>query len=103
MTAPQSDELEWNYVKLTHPDHHKKIVFRSVDPNRARDFIERRFPRGSEAYLQLADGSTHHHERERQGEMGVDGNAWQEFDPDAWVAPDTQAPPGETAWSDKEG
>ena len=102
-TAIQASDLSWYLVKLTHPNHNKKIVFRSVDENRARGFIEKRFPRGSEAYLEHPDGSTENYEHERQGEFGVDQPRWATFDPNSWVAPDTQAPPGETAWADKEG
>lgn len=97
------EDLSWYLVKLTHPNHHKKIVFRSVSKMRAESFVERRFPRGSEAYIEFPDGSTHHYERERQGDMGMDAEAWLPFDPDTWIPPETQAPPGENAWSDKEG
>lgn len=102
-TAVQASDLSWYKVKLTHPNHNQKTVFRSVDENRARAFIEKRFPRGSEAYLEHPDGTIEHYEHERQGEFGVDQPRWAPFDPSSWEAPDTQAPPGETAWADKEG
>ena len=99
----RAEDLDWYFVRLTHPNHNKKVVFRSVSKNRAEDFLMRRYPRGSEAYIQYPDGTTHHYERERQGELGVDHDPWAEFDPDSWIPPDSQAPPGESAWSDKEG
>lgn len=102
-TVVKPEDLDWYKVRLTHPNHHKKVVFRSVSEKRARDFVQRRFPRGSEAYLESPDGTTEHYEHERQGHMGTDMDQWQPFNPDEWIPPDTQAPPGETAWSDKEG
>lgn len=99
----RTEDLDWYYVKLTHPNHHKKVVFRSVSKNRAERFLVNRYPRGSEAYLEYPDGSTYHYEHERQGPLGVDVEAWAPFDPNSWIPPDTQAPPGENAWSDKEG
>lgn len=102
-TDVKASDLEWYLVKLTHPNHNRRVVFRSVSKQRAETFLEKRYPRGSEAYIEYPDGSTHHYEAERQGEFGVDEDRWAPFDPDSWIAPDTQAPPGETAWSDKEG
>lgn len=99
----QASDLTWYKVLLTHPNHNQKVVFRSVSESRARGFVEKRFPRGSEAYLLMPDGSTEHYERERVGDMGADANAWAPFDPSSWETPSEQAPPGESAWSDKEG
>ena len=99
----QASDLQWFLVKLSHPALNKRVVFRSVSQNRAERFIMNRYPRGSEAYLEHPDGSTYHYETERQGDMGVDVDQWQPFDPNSWVAPETQAPPGENVWSDKEG
>lgn len=104
MTTPvKAEDLDWYKVRLTHPNHHKKTVFRSVSESRARAFLVKRFPRGSEAYLEHPDGHTEHYEAERQGEYGMDAERWQPFDPDTWLPPDIQAPPGQDAWSDKEG
>jgi hypothetical protein len=72
-TAPvKASDLDWYKVRLTHHIHNRKVLFRSVSEKRARKFVENRFPRGSEAYLELPDGSEEHYEHERQGEMGTD-------------------------------
>lgn len=96
-------DLDWYYVKNTHPDLHKRIKYRSVSEKRARAWLIAHYPRGSEAYLELPDGTTEHYEHERSGDYGMDIEQWVPFDPDSWIPPDTQAPPGESAWSDKEG
>ena len=90
-------------VKLSHPNHNKKTVFRSVSESRARSFVERRFPRGSEAYLEHPDGTTESYEAERQGDYGTDADNWAAFDPEAYQPVDQAPPPGESEWSDKEG
>lgn len=102
--APRSsDSFDWYLVIATHPSLNKRVMFRSVSEKRARQFLVNRYPRGSEAYLKKPDGTFEHYEHERQGEFGSDADGWADFDPDSWIPPDTQAPPGETAWSDKEG
>jgi hypothetical protein len=104
MTAPTvSDKPQFYKVRLTHPSHNRKTVFRSVSPTRAQAFVENRFPRGSEAYLESPDGVTTHYEAERQGENGTDAEKWAPFDPDSWEPVDTQSPPGDSPWADKEG
>ena len=102
-TPVKAEDLDWYKVRLTHHMHNRKVVFRSVSEKRARNFLATRFPRGSEAYLELPDGSEEHYEHERQGDMGTDMNQWQPFNRDEWVAPDSMVPPGDSAWSDKEG
>jgi hypothetical protein len=97
------EDLDWYKVRLTHHTHNRKVLFRSVSEKRARKFLADRFPRGSEAYLELPDGSEEHYEHERQGDMGTDTEAWQPFNHEEWVPPDSMVPPGESAWSDKEG
>lgn len=99
----KQQDMAWWKVKLSHPTHHRKVVFRSLSEKRARAFVVNRFPRGSEAYLESPDGTTEHYEAERQGHQGTDVELWQPFDPDTWIPPDTQTPPGETMWADKEG
>jgi hypothetical protein len=99
----RAQDFDWFFVRLTHPALNQRNVFRSVSEKRARAFIERRYPRGSEAHLVLPDGSAEHYEAERAGEYGMDADPWAPFDPDSWLPPDQQAPPGESAWSDKEG
>lgn len=100
----RSDQADWYLVKLTHPSHHNKIVFRSLSEKRARDFVERRFPRGEEVYLEHPDGRMESYQHERlDGGLGVEADKWAPFDPATWIPLDSQAPPGETAWADKEG
>lgn len=101
--SPKASDFDWYKVVLTHPNHNEKTVFRSVSEKRARQFVENRFPRGSEAHLIKPDGTREHYERERQGEYGQDAEQWTDFDPSTWSPVDQQAPPGENAWSDKEG
>jgi hypothetical protein len=97
------DKPPFYLVKLTHPNHNDRIVFRSVSLPRARQWVENRFPRGSEAYLEHPDGTTEHHEAERTGEFGMHAEAWAPFDPDTWVPTDQAPPPGDSEWADKEG
>ena len=97
------DGYAWFKVVLTHPNNNRKVVFRSLSEKRARSFIEKRYPRGSEAHLEQPDGSTESYERERVGDQGIEEEPWGAFDPDSWMPVDQNAPPGENAWSDKEG
>jgi hypothetical protein len=97
-----SDPQYW-FVRLSHPNAHKRIVFRSVSESRARAWLTGHFPRGSEAYLQKPDGTCESHEMERAGEFGQDADKWQPFDPETYQPPEEIAPPGESAWADKEG
>lgn len=90
-------------VRLSHPNHNKKIVFRSVSKTRARNFIERRYPRGSEAYIEHPDGAIESYEHERQGDFGTDAERWAPFDPETYQPADQSPPPGDSEWSDKEG
>lgn len=99
----RSEDAAWYLVKLTHPNHHKKIVFRSLSEARARNFIQNRFPRGEEVFLEHPDGRMESYSHERQGELGVEDDKWKEFDPNTWIPLDSQTPPGETMWADKEG
>jgi len=94
---------EFYKVRLTHPNHHRRTVFRSVSESRARAFMEKRFPRGSEAYLESPDGTTHHYEAERTGPQGTDAEQWAPFDPDTWIPVAEAPPPGQDEWADKEG
>lgn len=89
-------------VRLSHPTERKKVVFSSISESRARRFIQNRYPRGSEAYLELPDGSFESYEHERAGEHGEDADQWGEFDPEAYTPPEEQQPPGEAAWQDVE-
>jgi hypothetical protein len=114
MTNPETPETgepvvvrqateDWFRVRLTHPNHHKRTVFRSMSEKRARAWLVARCPRGSEFYLQTPTGETFHHEAERVGERGIDAEQWAPFDPETWVPVEATAPPGQDAWSDREG
>lgn len=90
-------------VKLSHPDFHRRTVFRSISEKRARTWLQNRYPRGSEAYLESPDGTTEHYEHERQGEYGMDADQWAPFDPDSFQPVSMGEPPGESEWADREG
>ena len=101
--ASNSDDDPGRYqVRLSHPQERKKVVFSSISENRARRFIQNRFPRGSEAYLEKPDGTFEHYEGERTGPHGEDADQWADFDPESYVPPEEAAPPGEAAWQDVE-
>lgn len=104
-TSKKSDDgppTERFKVRLSHPLDHRKIVFSSVSEKRARRFIANRYPRGSEAYLELPDGSTESYEHERTGPYGEDVEQWGAFDPDTYKPPEEAEAPGESAWADVE-
>src|SRR5215475_337474 len=84
-------------------ERQKPPLFSSVSEKRARAFITNRFPRGEEAYLETPDGKFESYQHERTGPYGEDADQGQPFDPDAWLPPAEQAPPGESAWADVEG
>jgi hypothetical protein len=90
-------------VRLTHPNHNDRIVFRSISERRARAWLANHYPTGSEAYLESPDGTKQSYERNRQGDYGQDADEWADFDPTTWIPTDQAPPPGETAWADKEG
>lgn len=102
-TTVADPSLQWYSVRLSHPTLMKRRVFRSVSKSRAQTWLVNRYPRGSEAYLENPDGTTEHFEHERTGEKGADIDKWQPFDPESWVPPEQNAPPGQDAWSDQEG
>jgi len=101
-TADSPPTERWN-VKLSHPLERKRRVFSSVSETRARRFIENRYPRGEEAYLESPSGATESYQAERAGPYGEDMDQWQPFDPDKWQPPEEAMPPGESAWADVEG
>jgi len=103
--APKQAEKkpEFFLVKMTHPQNHGRVVFRSVSEKRAKTWVENHYPRGSEAYLETPAGKTFHYEAERAGEQGADVDSWSAFDPESWVSPAQSAPPGQDEWADKEG
>jgi len=91
-------------VKLTDPENMNKVVFSSISEKRARAYIERRFPRGSEAHLVSPDGVIEHYEKERSGPKGTDAERWASFDPSTWERPQTStsATSGADEWADRE-
>jgi hypothetical protein len=90
-------------VVATHPNLHKRVMFRSISETRARQWLANHYPRGSEAHLIAPDGTTEHYERERAGEHGEDASLWAPFDPESWIPVDQNPPPGDSEWADKEG
>lgn len=76
-------------VRLTHPTHNNKTVFRSLSDTRAKRYVETHFPRGSEAYLEHPDGSKFHFEYERTDPKGGDVDQWQPFNQEDWVPPES--------------
>ena len=103
MATTKEDEGPGRYrVKLSHPTHNKRVVFSSVDEGRARAFVQNRFPRGEEAYLESPDGTTESYQHERQDEYGRDTDKWAPFDPETYVPPSQQEAPGQSEWGDVE-
>lgn len=97
-----SAEPQWHKVVSSFPNDHGRVLFRSVSERRARQYVQNRFPRGSEAHLVLPNGSTESYEHERQGEHGQDADQWASFDPESWKPPAEMEPPGQSAWGDVE-
>jgi hypothetical protein len=89
-------------VRLTHPLERKRVVFSSISEKRARKYVQNRYPRGEEAYIQMPDGSFESYQHEREGPHGEDMDQWAPFDPDKWLPPDEAPAPGESAWADVE-
>jgi hypothetical protein len=97
--SPPTDR--WK-VKLSHPRDNSRVVFSTVSESRARRHVMNRFPRGSEAYIEAPDGTAESYEHERQSPYGEDVDKWAPFDPNAYVPPEEQEPPGQSAWADVE-
>lgn len=76
--------------------------FRSVSEKRAREWVEKRAPRGSHVYLAYPNGETWAYEAERTGAKGIDVDQWQPFDPSTYTRPEQGGllPPDE--WADVE-
>lgn len=101
--ATTEDNYQYYRIRSSHPADNKRTLFRSISERRTRQYLMNRIPRGEEAYLQLPDGSTESYSVERQGPHGEDMDPWQPFDPESWVPPAEQEPPGQSAWGDVEG
>ena len=97
-----SSDPGWYKVRSSFPDDRKRILFQSVSETRARRYVQNRFPRGEEAYLEKPDGSFWSYQHERQGEHGTDTEQWQVFDPESWKPPAEAEPPGQSVWADRE-
>lgn len=100
---PASDSPGRWSVHSTHPVDRKRRLFSSVSERRAKAWVERRCPRGEEMYLRAPTGETFSYVAERQGDNGTDAEQWVSFDPDTWIPPAEQEPPGQSAWGDIEG
>jgi len=75
MAETKTDEGPGRWqVKLSHPNERGRTVFTSVSESRARQHVERKYPRGSEAYLVSPDGKAESYEHERQGDYGTDAD-----------------------------
>jgi hypothetical protein len=92
-----------NNVVLTHPQEQGRVVFSSVSESRAKDYIERHFPRGSEAHLVTPSGETLSYESERSGDKGQDADKWAAFDPTSYVVPSQAVTVGPDEYADREG
>jgi hypothetical protein len=96
------DTLQRYTVRLSHPAERKKAVFSSVSLTRARRFVQNRYPRGEEAYLEHPDGTIESYQHERSGPRGEDADQWAPFDPEKYQPPEETAAPGESVWQDVE-
>jgi hypothetical protein len=101
-TVAKPDTPERFQVRLSHPGERKRVVFSSLSEKRARKFVQNRFPRGEEAYIEMPDGSFESYQAEREGPHGEDMDQWTPFDPESWTPPDETPAPGESAWADVE-
>jgi len=98
----KSSGPQWYRVRSSFPIDQKRVLFRSVSQRRAEQWLMNRFPRGEEAYLETPSGQTSAYVVERQGEHGTDADPWQPFDPETWLPPAEQEPPGQDQWTDVE-
>lgn len=91
-------------VRVSHPASNKRTVFRSIDEGRARTWLAAHSPRGEEFYLESPDGTTESHVVGRQHpDTGAVIDSWQPFNPEDYVPPESQPPPGDAGWPDVEG
>jgi hypothetical protein len=91
-------------VRVSHPVSNKRTVFRSINEKRARTWLMNHNPRGEEFYLEHPDGSTESYVLGRQDEdTGDELEHWQPFNPEEYLPPEMQAPPGDSGWPDLEG
>lgn len=105
-TAPKTDvpsQPSYWFVRVSHPISNKRIVFRSVSETRARTWLTNRSPRGEVFYLEGPDGVTESFVQGRLAEDGTDDDEWGAFDPESYIPPEEQAPPGAAGWPDLEG
>jgi hypothetical protein len=79
-----------------------RVLYSTVSEKRAKKFIEDRCPRGQHFFLLAPDGSKSSYEQERLtgGAQGEDVEAWQDFDRDAYQAPDLSPVNTNDPWAD---
>jgi hypothetical protein len=79
-----------------------RTLFSSVSEKRARLYVENRCPRGQHFFVLAPDGSMSSYEAERLtgGPQGEDVEAWQDFDRDAYQAPDLSPVNSNDPWAD---
>jgi hypothetical protein len=79
-----------------------RTLFSSVSEKRARKYVEDHCPRGQHFFVLAPDGSmwSYEHERLSGGPQGEDVEAWQEFDRDAYQAPDLAPVNTNDPWAD---
>jgi len=91
-------------VRVSHPQSNKRTVFRSVSEKRARQWLMNRCPYGEEFYLESPAGHTESYVLNRSNEEdGTDAESWAPFNPEDYVPPGEQVPPGAAGWPDIEG
>lgn len=110
--AAYDDMVAANAAKKAGPDRFRVIVsnkgagdrvlMSSVSEKRARAFVENRCPRGQHFFVLSPDGtmSTFEAERAGGGPQGEDVDMWQEFDRDAYQAPDLSPVNTSDPWAD---
>jgi hypothetical protein len=79
-----------------------RVLMSSVSEKRARNYVEQKCPRGQHFFVQSPDGTMSSYEQERLtgGAQGEDVEAWQDFDRDAYQAPDLSPVNTNDPWAD---
>jgi hypothetical protein len=77
-----------------------RTLFSSVSEKRARAHLVRTCPRGEHHFLLHPDGKMEAYEAERNGPQGEDVDPWQEFDREAYQAPDLSPVNTFDPWAD---
>jgi len=110
--AAAFDEMQAASAAKKGPDRYKVMVsnnmagdrtlFSSVSQRRAMKYVEDHCPRGQHFFVRAPDGTDSSYEAERLtgGPRGEDVEAWQEFDRDAYQAPDLAPVNSNDPWAD---